>query len=256
MEQEQVRIVGTTDDLADLAGRFPTGTPVQIDAEEIEPGHEPGSSAGWAVVARAELLPVGERGGLAAPGEPIATGEADADGNRPLLFTPVLVLQSRKLATPGRLGPTARAADPCLRRDDAYERIERDGDATLYLMEVLEAVENLRDETDGVAADRDRLLHPAARSHLASAVEALKAARAAVNEATRFGNVCELVRGADHDDAWAGKIEDGQPCDPANLHGLLVDLPGGPAGRPACPVHAELARRHVPEATVRPNPHA
>ncbi|GAA2418427.1 hypothetical protein [Nonomuraea africana] len=255
MEYGQARIVGTTGDLATLAESFPAATPVQIDVEEIEPGHEPGNSAGWAVVARVEHLPISEHGGLAGPGERIATGDPDADGNRPLLFAPVLALQSRKLATPGQVGPIARAADPCQRREDAYEAIERDGDAALYLMELLEAVENLRDEADGVATDRDRLLHPAARRHLASAVNAMKAARTAVNEATRFGSVCELIRGG-ADEEWIDEIEDRQPCDETNLYGMLVDLPGMPLGELACPVHAKLAEQRVPETKVRPNPHA
>ncbi|MEU7004144.1 hypothetical protein [Nonomuraea sp. NPDC046570] len=253
MEDGHGHIVATTAELAALAAGFADGTPVAIDVEEIEPGHDPADVRGWAVVVRVEHVPLNEAGQLAGPGERIATGEANDKGERPLLFGEVLTLQSRKLATPGRIGPLARAADPCQRRVDAYEAIEREGEAGLYLMELLEAVTDLQNEVAGLADDKDRLLHPAARRHLASMRNALQAAQAAANHASRFGSVCELLR-VEAAEQWADEIEDGQPCDQGNLHQMLVELPGTGYVELACPIHAKLAQERVPDAIVRPNP--
>ncbi|MFI6291390.1 hypothetical protein ACIBEJ_07360 [Nonomuraea sp. NPDC050790] len=253
MEYGRRRIVATTGELAALADGFSDGTPVMLDVDEIEPGHDPRAPRDWAVVARTDHLPLNEAGELAGPGDRIATGEPDAEGQAPLLFTPVLTLQSRKLAVPGEIGPVARAADPCQRRADAYELIEREGEAGLYLMELLEAVAELRREVAELAADRDRLLHPAARRHLDDLGEALSSARAAADHATRFGSVCELLRGA-AGEKWSAELGADLPCDPGGRHRMLVSLPGMAAADPACEIHAALARDHIPDALVTPNP--
>ncbi|WP_336216605.1 hypothetical protein [Nonomuraea sp. LPB2021202275-12-8] len=248
--------MATTDVLAAVAMRFPEGTPILLDFDEVEPGHDPGDTRGWAVVARVDHLPLNETGALAGPGEPIATGEADAEGTRSLLFTPVLTLQSRKLATPGRLGPVARAADPCQRREDAYELIEREGEAGLYLMELLEAVAELQREVTALATDKDRLLHPAARRHLGSLRNALASAKSFADNATRFGSVCELIRRGGSEEFAVELLDDGRPCDQDSLHQMRVELPGMGCSELACRVHAAIAREKVPDAHVSPNPHA
>ncbi|MFI6390729.1 hypothetical protein [Nonomuraea sp. NPDC050540] len=255
MEYGRRRIIATTGELAAIADGCSDGTPVMLDVDEIEPGHDPREPRDWAVVARIDHLPLNEAGELAGPGDRIATGEPDAEGQEPLLFTPVLMLQSRKLATPGEIGPVARAADPCQRRADAYELIEREGEAGLYLMELLEAVAELRREVADLAADKDRLLHPAARRHLDSLGDALRDARSSADHATRFSTVCELLRGG-ATEKWADELDAGRPCDPGGLHQMLVELPGMGGSELACRVHAAVARERVPDALVSPNPHA
>lgn len=255
MEYNERRIIANTDELAALVAAFESGTPIRIDVDEIEPGHDPGNHRQWAVVASTKRFPLNEAGELAGPGEKIAATEPDEDGTRHLLATPVLILQSRKLAVPGQVGPVARAADPYQRREDARDEAERGESAALYLMELLEAVENLREELEAAGKDTDQILHPAARRALALAANSMEAVRGSADEATRYGEVCELLRIYDIDEHGAD-IEDGQPCDVADLSSMLVELPGAGYEELGCPIHAKLAVERLPGTTAKPNPHA
>ncbi|WP_214414707.1 hypothetical protein [Sphaerisporangium fuscum] len=246
---DRPRIIQT---VGDLAAAFPAATPLRIEVEEIEPGHDP-NLYGWAVVAGVVNLPLNDTGDIAGPGEQIATTEPDDHGNRRPRFTPVVALQSRKLAVPGQIGPVAHAADPCQRRMDAYHDAADDGDMTRYLMELLSAVEELRDEVAEAARDEHRRFHPGARRHLAALATALETARRDADEATRYGTVCELIR-TKPDDPYAESLGLQTPCDHEHLYDMRVELPGQGHDELACPVHAAIAERTIPGAIVRPDP--
>ncbi|WP_285778072.1 hypothetical protein [Microtetraspora sp. NBRC 13810] len=104
-------------------------------------------------------------------------------------------------------------------------------------MELLDAVERLRVETEQDAHDDDQQFHPLARAHLGTAAAHLQQARAAIDRATGYGVACELIRDYDLDD------DSGSPCDAERLYEVLVWLPGEGFEELACPVHAAVAER-------------
>ncbi|MEV7011913.1 hypothetical protein [Streptosporangium sp. NPDC051022] len=240
-----LRIVATAAELAAAVQEAPSDAPVYVGHDEIEPGSAP--DAEWAVVVEHTHLPAGEHGGVARPGERIATGPAADDGGRPLLAIPVVTICSRRLATPGRTGPQARPADPCLRRPDTYDDAGRTGDLTLYLMELLEAVARLQQEVQA-GVDDDHMMHPAARHRLAHAAVALQAAQQAIDDATRYGAACDLVRG------WPPILDDAEeiPCDATHLDDAQVELPHLGYAEVGCPAHAAAAVRLIPGAHLLP----
>jgi hypothetical protein len=117
-------------------------------------------------------------------------------------------------------------------------------------MELLDAVEGLRTETEQYARDEDQQFHPIARGQLGTAAILLAQARAAVDRATAYGVACELIRGHEVDD------DSGSPCDAEHLYEALVWLPDAGYEELACPVHAAVAVRAIPGAKSRPNPNA
>ncbi|WP_283136230.1 hypothetical protein [Rhizohabitans arisaemae] len=251
MDDGQLHITATTDVLADIAAGFPHGTPVLVDVEEVEPGHVPRDMRGWAVVARLVHLPLNAAGTPAGPGEPIAWGEKDAEGRQRLLYAPVLMLQSRKLAVPGRIGPVAHPADPCRRRADAAMFIGHRDEAGPYLMELVQAVAELQREVATIAVDELRRLHPAARRHLDRLSDALEHARAIADDAARFDSVCKLLELGTRS-KWIYELLDEQPCDQDNLYHTLVTLPDMAWSEPTCQVHAAIVRERVPGSQLEP----
>jgi hypothetical protein len=222
------RIIATARDLAAAAAAVPPATPVLISDNLVEPGASDQDWANWVVLAEQKAMPVNDTGAIAGPGERIGIYEhIDDDGTvlPHLAGTTALVLYERHLAVPGVIGPTAVLADPEQRRDDAYE--EHDGDLTRYLMELVDVVAALRDEVS--RSSDDDAFAKAARRRLRIAAEALEAARAAISEATTYGLACELARLA---------VDDDQPCDPAHLHGVTVDVPTLGYDEIGCPRHA------------------
>jgi len=242
------RLIATAAGLAALAAAVEPDAPVFIDGAQIEPGSDPADQHAWAVVAQRELTLANEAGQAAGPGEKV-TSAPDEHGRQHLLGRPVLVLAERRLATPGVIGTVAHPADPDTRRYEAYE-LRSDQDLTRYLMELLDSVERLRVETERGAHDDDQQFHPLARAHLTAAAAHLQQARAAIDRATGYGIACELIRGHDLDDDSAS------PCDAEHLYDVLVWLPEEGYEELACPVHAALAVRVIPDATSQPNPNA
>ncbi|MDP9850337.1 hypothetical protein [Streptosporangium lutulentum] len=243
------QLIATVAELAALAAAVEPDAPVFIDDAQIEPGSDPADHKAWAVVAQRQLTLANEAGQAAGPGEQVGTSAPDEHGRRHLLGTPVLMLTERRLATPGVIGPVAHPADPETRRYEAYE-LRSDQDLTRYLMELLDAVERLRVETERDAHDDDQQFHPLARAHLGTAAAHLQQARAAIDRATGYGIACELIRGYDLDD------DSGSPCDAERLYDVLVWLPDEGYEELACPVHGAVVVRVLPGATSRPNPNA
>ncbi|PZG19911.1 hypothetical protein [Nonomuraea aridisoli] len=240
-------LIATAAELAALAAAVEPDAPVFIGDAQIEPGSNPADHTAWAIVARRELTLANQAGQVAGPGEQVSA--PDEQGQHHLLVTPVLTLTERRLATPGVVGPLAHAADPGVRRADAYH--DRDGqDLTRYLMELLDAVEGLRSEAEHYARDQDQQFHPLARVQLAAVSVHLQQAREAVDRATAYGVACELVRGDHLGGGGAG------PCDAEHLYEALVWLPDEGYDELACPPHAAAAVRVIPGATSRPNPNA
>ncbi|MEV4382194.1 hypothetical protein [Streptosporangium sp. NPDC049644] len=252
MKDGQLHIAATTDVLADIAAGLPHGTPVLFGIEEVEPGHVPRDMRSRAVVAWLEHRPLNAAGTLAGPGEPIATGEMDEEGWRPWLCAPVLMLRSRKLTTPGQIGPVAHPADPCRRRAGASALIGLRNEAGPYLMELLQAVAELQREVATLAVEERRSLHPAAQRHLDSLSDALEHAKSIADHATRFGSVCELLRTGSPEKWIEELLDDGQPCDQDDLYQMWVALPDMAWWEPTCRVHATIVREKIPGAQWTP----
>jgi hypothetical protein len=104
-------------------------------------------------------------------------------------------------------------------------------------MELVAAVDYVRDEVDSAIGDEYRSVHPAAVKRLQAAAEHLAAARAVLSDATRYGVVCEVARLAD--------LGTDTECDPALENTVEVELDGPGYTELACPPHAaEAVRLH------------
>ncbi|GLX06770.1 hypothetical protein [Microbispora sp. NBRC 16548] len=243
------RIISTAAELAAVVTAAPQDAPVIIGPPECEPGSDPVVDDCWVVTADVITLPANADGDIAGPGERIAVvDELSLDGvTRRLAGVDALLLRVRQVAVAGQLGPSAMPADPAVRRAEAYDT--PDGDMTRYLMELVSAVDELREEIRVRAVDGG-MFAPAARRRMERAALALDVARMEVCDASRYASPCDLARLA--------LVDDDGECDSARQEDQWVYLPpedGSGAGSEelGCRRHASIATCIIPGARIRPD---